>query len=272
MSKRILAANSASPGRVLVVDKYENGDYLTIQQAINYAQSKTPSASSRWVVYVMPGIYAETLTLYDYVNVIGLDNTYWPSVNPASGAAIDNIAECYIKNLTFYVKTGTAIQTGASGAGKTLRLVNCRCNETTEYNVLIKVESGTVIVDRCEFSYGGEIDLLAGTLKVWDSRLTSYHGNTAAPIEHCIDCVASSSLEVVRSTLENLSAGSAIRFRGAMTACKVLDSILRKASGATYTCVADSAVTLTIAGNSLNADLDTNITAPAGGNFMDAGI
>lgn len=53
--------------------------YNTIQEAIDYAQSQTPSGSSRWTIFIVPHKncasylgYAESLTLYKFIDLIGL--------------------------------------------------------------------------------------------------------------------------------------------------------------------------------------------------------
>ena len=69
---------------VLIVDANRSTDitgyvYNTIQEAIDYAQSQTPSTTSRWTIYIVPhkntasyAGYAEALTLYKYIDLIGL--------------------------------------------------------------------------------------------------------------------------------------------------------------------------------------------------------
>ena len=64
----------SSSGNIVYVDPV-SGDYNTIQAAIDYCVSQTPSSSSQWVVAVRPGIYQEQLTFAAWVNVIG-----WPGV------------------------------------------------------------------------------------------------------------------------------------------------------------------------------------------------
>jgi len=67
-----LASVTAASTRVLYVDPV-NGDYQTIQAAIDYADSQTPSIATQWVVLVRPGVYVEDLTFYPWVNLFG-----WP--------------------------------------------------------------------------------------------------------------------------------------------------------------------------------------------------
>lgn len=67
---------------ILMVDSQIAADiagikYNTIQEAINYAQSQTPSATSRWTVFIVPHKnkttgYNENITLQAYVDLSGL--------------------------------------------------------------------------------------------------------------------------------------------------------------------------------------------------------
>lgn len=69
---------------VLIVDANRSSDvtgyvYNTIQEAIDYAQSQTPSTTSRWTIKIVPhkntasyNGYAESLTLYKYIDLVGL--------------------------------------------------------------------------------------------------------------------------------------------------------------------------------------------------------
>lgn len=73
-------------GRVLFVDANVGtsnyGDYSSIQDAIDYAVSQTPTVDSQWLIGVRPGLYTENLTLPEYVHVAG-----WPS-NPEGRSVV----------------------------------------------------------------------------------------------------------------------------------------------------------------------------------------
>lgn len=270
---RILEANDSSPGYVSVVDHAGNGDYDTIQAAINYQNTCSPSASNRRLVLVAPGRYYETLTLYDYVDVVGLGNDWGAMLYPDADQAIDNFATCVVSNLRIVSDTSPLVQSGGDASGKTLTLLNVKVEEdNAEVNGIV-IDAGALELRGCDLRFGGMcVDLNVGALYVYDSRLNHYHASGSAGLQHAIDCAASTTLYIDRSTIENTTdKGSAIRFAGAMTACKVLHSILRGSSTATYSVVADVAVTLTIVRCLLNLALDTNITAPAL-NDVDAGV
>lgn len=54
---------------VIIVAK-SGGDYKDIQKAIDKAYSKTPSATNRFAIFIMPGIYEEDLTYREYVDLV----------------------------------------------------------------------------------------------------------------------------------------------------------------------------------------------------------
>jgi len=66
---------------VLIVDANRSADiagyvYNDIQTAIDYANTQTPSSSSRWTIYIVPKKnntgYVENLTVYQYIDFTGL--------------------------------------------------------------------------------------------------------------------------------------------------------------------------------------------------------
>ena len=65
-----LITKAGSGGRLLYVDPAQ-GDYQTIQEALDYAQTQTPTAIAPWAVLVRPGTYTEDLTFYSHIHVFG---------------------------------------------------------------------------------------------------------------------------------------------------------------------------------------------------------
>lgn len=86
----------AHSGRILFVDgggttthlpnmpfgsAYPNGsygDFQTIQAAVDYAVTQTPSAAAPWVIVVHPGTYNEDVTFAPFVDVVGLPQNDFP--------------------------------------------------------------------------------------------------------------------------------------------------------------------------------------------------
>ena len=90
----------ASSSRMYLVDAGGNGDHQTIQAAFNAAHAQAPSAAERWLVLVGPGIYPESLTLYDYVDVSGLAPGPAAIVQAPPGySAVATPASCWLSNL-----------------------------------------------------------------------------------------------------------------------------------------------------------------------------
>jgi len=58
--------------RAVVVSPDDNGDFSSIQDAIDFAVTETPSASEPWIIHICPGVYTENLTGADFVSLVGL--------------------------------------------------------------------------------------------------------------------------------------------------------------------------------------------------------
>ena len=80
MGSRILPGSSLLGQQTLLVDSQGNGDYTTIQAALN-AAAVYATTTSRWSVRVAPGLYTEQITLNNYVDLtLTLTPTQDPSV------------------------------------------------------------------------------------------------------------------------------------------------------------------------------------------------
>jgi hypothetical protein len=269
---RILDYNAANPKYVLTIDQAGNGDYDNIQGAINYANTQTPSSTQQWLIYVPPGYYEENLTLYDYINIAGISPDSSFILAPPEGSAIGNFAKCVISNMRITSSYDLAIKSGSGSAGKMLTLRNVTCEDSTELLDLIEITTGSLIIDRCNLQIGGSLQLVAGTLKIWDSIITHYHTNGSAATEHTIEVAAGTTLEIIRSSIYNTSPkGSAVYFSGNPTSCKILHSIFKKSAAATYSLDAGAAVSITMNRCIINAVLNSSITI-TGMNDLDASI
>ena len=272
MTDRILSSNTSNPAYIIVVDHGGNGDYTSVQDAMDYANSMNPSALAQWLVLVAPGIYLDVLTLYDYVNIAGLSPDHSTILIPSGDVLASNLANCTISNLKIICNTSPIIGSGVGSSGKTLTMRNVYCEENDAEIDFLELLSGTVVLDRCNLRFGGSILLNAGALYVRESILDHYHTNGGAPTENTIEVAASTTLEIVRSTVKNTSPdGSAIKFSGAPTSCKLLHSIFKKSSAATYSLDTATAISITMTRCLINASINSNISI-SGSNDTDTTI
>lgn len=256
MGTRVVSGSGQTAGNVLIADQAGNGDYQTIQAAIDAAAAQGPTATNQWLVLVAPGQYVESLALRDHVNVAG-DSPDGGVLLVASGeAAIASAARCTLSGMRIAGNHSPLARTGSFAAGKTLRLVEVLMQESAADIDGLWVETGEVVLERCALQAGGIVAYLGaqGALQVFESRLTRYHSG-AALSNPCL-MNAGGGLRVVRSTVENLAAeGEAISFSAAPVAMsQVVHSVIKKSASAAYAIGATVAVSCLVSGCLLNAD------------------
>jgi hypothetical protein len=91
--------------KTLIVSAGGGGDYTTIQAAINYAVTQTPSATNLWTVEICPGVYTEVITMASYVNLKGRGTRGSVVVYQSANTVITLADNVELENLT--VRTGT---------------------------------------------------------------------------------------------------------------------------------------------------------------------
>ena len=100
--------------RSVIVDKNATAItgkvYTTIQAAINYAVTQTPSSASPWLVQIKPGIYAETVTCAQYVDLYGEG---YVEIQPA---AVGNYSVLLTSNITLTNITSRVLTTSILSA------------------------------------------------------------------------------------------------------------------------------------------------------------
>jgi hypothetical protein len=133
-----LVGSSAASTRVLYVDPV-NGDYQTIQAAMDYANTQGPTLAQQWVVLVRPGTYVEDLTFYEFVHVFG-----WPG---GEGTPLVTV-----RNNTTASHTITL-----PGAGSRLSLCNLRLERSAVSTnpVIAQGVNGRTSLVRCEIEGSG---------------------------------------------------------------------------------------------------------------------
>ena len=256
---RVISGSGVSAGNVLVVDADGNGDYTTIQAAINAAYAQGPTLVDQWLVLVGPGQYQESLTLYDYVNISSFSPDKAAYLNGTGASAIQTAATCTVSNLRVRTASPPAIKTGSFAAGKFLNLRNIIIDEETPDIDAVQVTTGWVNIYFCYLKAGGIIAYVgaSGTLKVFDSKLIRYY--TGSGSSNPVVQNAGGVMEIVRTNVENrVAAGEAITFSAApSTQARILHSIIKASAAATYSIGATVAVNCLVSGCLLNKDLQT---------------
>ncbi len=259
---------------ILFVDKGSNTTetgtrqqpFHVIADALTAAAALTPTASNPVAIYVLPGVYEETLTMDTaYIQLVGTNRATCIVSN--SGIPLTVTASVSVEGLTF---KNTAITRTAliSGSSITAEFYNCVFRGANSSNSYLRVDSSaTVVMDRCSF--------LNDTL----SRTVFYLASGEATLTACSFegvCIASDDLLTLRECDIVAAGGTAV---GAVyfglntdvviTGCKITNTT----GPALYAYQAPSSVHVT--NNSLDS-LSTgydflataNVTGPIYGNVM----
>lgn len=165
----LIQSNNAT-GRVLYVDP-ENGDYQTIQAAMDAANAAVPTLTEQWVVLVRPGIYTEDLTFYRWVNVFG-----WPGGERSSLVRVrNNTVASHTVNLI--------------GAGHTLVLCNLFFEQPVVSPNPVISQSGlgslTVLRSEIETQGAGEAFSTTSSAAFYDCIFKSSGGGATDYVIRC---------------------------------------------------------------------------------------
>lgn len=255
---RVIASNNASPERVIVVDSGGNGDFTSIQMAINAAAARSPSAAMPWLVLIAPGSYAESLTLANHVHLAALGGASSVALQAATAPALE-AAACTVRGLRLEGTASPFIRAASNFSGK-LGLKEISIESTLAEQDALRVDGGQVELENCRWTVGGRLVVNGGSLSVRLSHLVHQHSSPLALTQATIE-VSGGALFLEFSLVENKahpsSGGSAVKFSlQAPTAVKFFHSVLRAASGYSV----DSTVNLTavIAACRMNADINTS--------------
>ena len=226
MGSRILSGSSLLGQQTLLVDSQGNGDYTTIQAALN-AAAVYATTTSRWSVRVAPGLYTEQVTLKDYVDLAGLSPGRATRLKRSSGNLFAAPATCVVSNLWLETVDAPVVSTGGSFTG-TLELDDVIVDQNVLDIASIQVASGTIRVNRANLSCGGYFDLSGGVLEAHHSVIRNQAAsdggaNMALYIQH-------GTLLLTHCLLENISpAGWCVYIDGTVTSLKAFHSTFRKA-------------------------------------------
>jgi len=263
--KRVLQGPEQYGTRLINVDSQGNGDYTTIQAAIDAAHSQSPGADSRWLIRVAPGEYTESLTLHDYIDICG----YAPGqaaylITPAAQPAIANAAECTISNLRIGGDNDPVIQTGAGFSG-VMKLVHLTVMESDASLTFLQLTCGSVEIWHSDIRFGGRVAYLtAGTLVTHSSRLhqdnTDSGGDTYSVISlNDASAVFEANFCEISNQAITGSGGAAVGIYNASASVRLHSCVLRKASG-TYSITTNTTPTIYLANCAANAAINPAIT------------
>jgi len=165
------------------------GNFTTIQEAIDQALTTTPSQASPATIWIQDGQYNEDLTLYAYINLCGvsdpliqsgvqiignaicpdpesgnlsLSNIYFtsPTINPA--LSFQSNSACNISLTNVYVDAGSGIAIEVTGSNVELMIQNSKINGSNAFPCL---------------------SLTAGLITILDCYQTSQ--STASVVDNC---------------------------------------------------------------------------------------
>ncbi len=170
MALILLARNMPFDG-VIADQVGGRSDFSTIQAALDYGNSKTPTAANPWSFQVQPGTYdAENLTLYNYVNLKGAAPSGACKITKSDAAnpVITSAVTCTLESLE--IGNGNAAQAAVKVTAGTLTLKGCTIYGTGAGDAIQITAGGTLVLDGCTVTVGS-IDLVgACTLNARYSR------------------------------------------------------------------------------------------------------
>ncbi|MGB9673645.1 MAG: hypothetical protein ACPL3P_05865 [Anaerolineales bacterium] len=255
---RVLLSNNANLGRVITVDGDGNADFTSIQAAMDAARAKNPTPSQPYTIFIAGGNYSESLVLYDYINLIGLGEASSVKLLQSNQSVMRNGATCTIANLRISGTFSPMINIANSFNGEmTFDRVTIQ-EELAEINSLV-CGGGKVILQNCDWRYGGALVMNGGNLLIQQSSLFHAHNMPLALTQAAIE-MHSGSIGAYYSRIENIanpsSGGAGVLFTtAAPLSAKFYYCLLRAASGYSM----DSTVTMSavIAACRMNADINT---------------
>jgi len=136
------------------VDEEGNGDFVTIQAAIDGAHAENPSELQPFTLLIAPGVYYESLTLYDHIHLIGLGKASAVKIVQEDQSVIRNGANCMLSNVCIRGNFSPMINISASFDGEML------LNQVVIAEQLAGVDSihfsgGKLVLEQCWLGCGG---------------------------------------------------------------------------------------------------------------------
>jgi len=164
----LISSTDPSTG-VVYVDPI-NGDFQTIQAAMDYATAQTPTLAQQWVVLVRPGIYVEDLTFYPWVHLFG-----WPGGETTPLVKVRNA-------------TVASHSIALPGAGTSLVLCDIWFEQpvVSPNPAFLQTGAGDVQVIRCTVEAQGNTGEVWATSSPTTFTLCTINGNGVNPTDYAL--------------------------------------------------------------------------------------
>jgi len=250
------------------VDGGGNGDYQTIQAAINAAHAQVPTSTNRWLVLVGPGSYTESLTLYDYVDVSGLSpGPAAKVVAPTAQSVIATPATSWLSNLSLYGLTDPCVLLNVADITLRMDTVQILIGTAAIGGIKSVHVDSTLELYSCDITVGGHaLRVVNGTVKAYNTKFGTLSGPGYYPVYIEGGWTDLSYCEIVNSIGEG-----GVNFVANPGRGRILHCIVRKAAG-TYSVLAGVAcAAATVAGTLHNGSIHANVGV-AVGNDADASV
>jgi hypothetical protein len=145
--------NDANPGDTPYSSK------LTIQAGITQAAADGAAINNRFTVMVYPGVYAETLTMSDFVDVEGYGGEISVEVTGVNQNPLITMSatSSYIKNIGITMAPTAVNATAIGSASGVHRFRDVIVDMTSATNGIecriLNMDGGTIFIDHCFFEY-----------------------------------------------------------------------------------------------------------------------
>jgi hypothetical protein len=176
------ATNDYATSRIIVSQTPGQGNFTTIAAAVAAA---TSAASAGSVIFLMPGIYVENITMRNGVNFAAYAATgeYGDPNVIITGKFIDNgvAVNCSLNNIGLQ-NNGDYVM--SLSAGSSVQLVDCDVNAVNHAALNMTNSLANIYLYQCTGNVNttgiGFYSISAGDLWVHESQLTNFGGTTTA--------------------------------------------------------------------------------------------
>ena len=209
-----------------------------------------------------PGQYAESLTLYDHVDLTGIGPLISSCITgPAANPAIAVVANCFVTNLRFSGSFAPIINVNVSGV--VINFDQIYILDVIAQISGLKINDGTCNLFRSHLSPGGSaIHVTGGVLNIKNTLLE--RSAIVGAVTESVVKVSSGTILLEHSIINNLSnSGTAVYFSANPTKARILSSILRKADGFEAISADVTSGNVFIYGSMLNGSIDGDIVNTA---------